>query len=256
MQKKKLTSKCVSPRDEAAYDLAISAHAHWGESRHEVANFYESCVLKALALSEGKKRRKALDVGCGLGRATFELARRFDEVTGIDISTRYIRAVLRLKESGVLPYNRIVEGDIAQPEEVRLRKFGLEHASKKVNFWQADACKLKPLFTGYDMVVACNVLDRLYDPAAFLETIKTRILKGGILVLASPYDWRETYTPKAGWLGGFCINGKAVTTMETLRRLLQPEFALIATEEIAFVREEGTRIGRCGTSELSIWERQ
>jgi len=33
--------------------------------------------------------KRALDVGCAVGRATFELARSFDETVGIDLSARF-----------------------------------------------------------------------------------------------------------------------------------------------------------------------
>ena len=64
---------------------------------------------------------------------------------------------------------------------------GLEDTRDRVEFWQGDAHNLKDRFTGYDLVLACNLIDRLYEPARFLEHITERINPGGLLVLLSPY---------------------------------------------------------------------
>ena len=53
-------------------------------------------------------------------------------------------------------------------------------------FTQGDACNLKPSLTGYDLVFAANLIDRLYEPAKFLNDIHTRINQGGLLMIASP----------------------------------------------------------------------
>jgi len=231
-------------------------HFHWGDNRFDIPNFPETCAQKALRYTDGQRTRKALDAGCGLGRASFELARAFDDVTGIDIDTSYVKGALRLKESGALPYTTVEEGEITRECEVRLRKFGLEHASKKVNFWQADACRLNPVFCGYDLVLACNLLERLYDPRAFLTLVKERLLSGGMLVLASAYDWDERHTPKEKWLGGVVRGNNAVTTLEGIRASLGETFSLVATEEVPFAKPCTARLYRYGVAELSVWQKR
>ena len=58
---------------------------------------------------------RALDVGCAVGRATFELARYAASVTGIDFSARFIAAAQELKNSGSCESSRRIEGDLAEP---------------------------------------------------------------------------------------------------------------------------------------------
>jgi hypothetical protein len=41
---------------------------------------------------------------------------------------------------------------------------GLESVRGKVDFVQGDACNLKPIHTGYDLILAANLIDRLYSP--------------------------------------------------------------------------------------------
>lgn len=62
---------------------------------------------------QGSAPSRALDIGCSVGRSTFELAADFEEVTGIDYSQAFIDKANELKEKGTVSYRMPVEGDIA-----------------------------------------------------------------------------------------------------------------------------------------------
>jgi len=47
-----------------------------------------------------------------VGRATFELARLFDEVVGIDYSKSFIETCCLLRDKGQLGYTALRQGDI------------------------------------------------------------------------------------------------------------------------------------------------
>ncbi len=164
---------------EAMYesDAAVSQYceAHFGQTYYNVPNFMVQCAAACLRHTEGRPRRKALDLGCAVGRGTFELAKEFESVTGIDFSARFIRIAMQLKEKGVAYYDLIEEGEIVSYHEARLADMGLEHVVDRVDFVQGDASNLKPQFTGYDLILAANLLDRLYDPKGFLATIHERL---------------------------------------------------------------------------------
>lgn len=236
--------------------LAKYCHFGWGENRFGVPNYPETCVKLALEYMGDRPKERAFDVGCAIGRSSFELARAFDEVIGVDFSARFIQEALRLKESGVLRYAVPVEGEIEAFYEVRLNKFGLEHASKKVNFWQADACNLKPIFTDFDLVFAGNLIDRLYDPRKFLESMAPRIRKNGLLVLTSPYTWQEESTPKEKWIGGYKRDGENVTTLQGLEEILGGDFKLLDTRDVPFVIQETARKHQHTVAQMSVWERR
>ena len=91
-----------------------------------------------------------------------------------------------------------------------LADLNLDAMREKVAFYQADACNLKELYTGYDLILAANLIDRLYDPHKFLAMIHERVNPGGLLVIASPYSWDQTITEKEKWL---CIRSfKGIAT--------------------------------------------
>jgi putative 4-mercaptohistidine N1-methyltranferase len=236
--------------------LARYCHFGWGDNRLGIANYPETCAKLALSYMKERPKYKAFDVGCALGRSSFELAREFDEVIGVDFSARLILEAQRLKESGVLRYALPTEGELASYHEVRLNKFGLEHASKKVNFWQADACDLKPIFTGFDLVFAGNLIECLYDPRKFLEDISIRTNRKGLFILTSSYTWQESTTPKEKWIGGYERDGEQITTLQGLEEILGKAFRLIDTREVPLVRQETARKHQYTITQMSVWEKQ
>ncbi len=245
---------------EAMYetDSAVSQYceAHYGKSYFGVANFPVQCAAACFHYVQEGPRRKALDLGCAVGRASFELARQFERVTGIDFSARFIRVALQLKEKGNAYFELVEEGDVVSCHEARLSELGLEGVAGQVEFFQGDATNLKPQFSGYDLVLAANLLDRLYDPRRFLETIHERINLGGILVMTSPYTWLEEFTKKENWLGGFRKGGEPYMTLDALGELLGPHFVMRdAPRNVEFVLRETRRKFQHTVAELTVWER-
>lgn len=158
--------------------LSEYAEFHYGESYFDVPNFQKAIAQIAIEKMGDKPAKHALDLGCAVGRASFELARHFDQVTGIDFSARLINLGVQLKRDGVIRYAVADEGDLLLYREQRLENFGLEDNAHKVDFMQGDACNLKSVYNNYDLILAANLLDRLYDPILFLKQIHERINVG------------------------------------------------------------------------------
>ena len=239
-------------------ELLISQYCHfaWGESYFGVENYPAKCAKLAVEYMGERPKRRALDLGCATGRSSFELARSFDEVLGIDFSTRFIRHAQKMKEHAVLRYALPTEGELEAFYESRLEDFGLLEMRDKVEFWQGDACNLKAQYRGFDLVFAGNLLDRLYDPEKFLRSLYQRIVPGGMLILTSPYTWQEESTPKERWIGGFKRDGENVTTLDGLQEILRPEFALLETRDIPFVIYETARKFQHTIAQMSVWEKR
>ena len=126
----------------------------------------------------------------------------------------------------------------------------------KVAFFQGDACNLKPHFTGYDLILAANLIDRLYSPRKLLEHIHERIVPGGLLVIASPYTWLEEHTPRAEWIGGFKQDGENFSTLDGLHIILGRHFRRLGEpRSLPFVIRETRRKFQHTLSEVTVWER-
>jgi putative 4-mercaptohistidine N1-methyltranferase len=198
----------------------------------------------------------ALDLGCAVGRASFELARGgFERVTGLDFSTRFFRLAARMQEEGFLRYAFPEEGEVVSFHEVGLTSLGLDDIRGRVDFSQADACNIPDKFTGYDLVLAANLIDRLYSPRRFLTTIHRHMNPGGLLVITSPYSWSEEFTRKEEWLGGYREAGEPVWTIDALKEALAPHFRMLGEpRDLPFVIRETRRKFQHSIAEMTVWE--
>ena len=240
-------------------DLVVSrfCESHWGNTYFNTELFPKKAAEICLRYFKNHPKGKALDLGCAAGRTTFELAREFDFVTGLDFSARFIRIAVELQEKGKMQYILPEEGDLVSFHHKTLKDFGLEGLENKVEFYQADATNLKKIFTGYDLVFCGNLIDRLYDPGKFLSTIHERINDGGMLILSSPYTWEEEYTARDKWLGGYRKDGEPVWSINGLQQYLDAHFEMVGESfEVPFVLRETKRKFQHTLSEFTVWKKK
>ncbi|NLC50014.1 MAG: methyltransferase domain-containing protein, partial [Bacteroidales bacterium] len=95
---------------------------------------------------------------------------------------------------------------------------------ENITFKQDNAQNLKPIYKGYDVIVAPNLLEELNNPKEFLDTIHTRINDGGYLVISSTYDWKDE--ARENWPGGFKKDGEPVTSLDGIKEILEKHFVL------------------------------
>jgi 5-histidylcysteine sulfoxide synthase len=217
--------------------LSEYAEFHYGNEYFGVANFSKALAELAIEIVGDNPKAKALDIGCASGRATFELAKHFDFVTGIDFSARFIGQGVHLAKGDTLRYTLTDEGELVKYKSRSLVDLGLQSVKDKVEFFQGDACNL-------------------YNPAKFLSAIHERLNVGGILMLTSPYTWLTDHTPREDWIGGFKKDGESFTTFDGLKAHLGDHFELVQQPiEVPFVIRETKRKFQHTLSEVTFWKR-
>ncbi|KAI0217522.1 hypothetical protein LSAT2_030701 [Lamellibrachia satsuma] len=197
----------------------------------------------------------ALDVGCAVGRSTFELCRLFDEVVGIDYSQSFVDACNLLKDEGKMAYYMTTEGNLRETLEAKVDS---AVDRQRAQFMQGDACNL-PLDLGqFGCVLAANLIDRLRTPQNFLNRLGTLVAPGGILVITSPYTFLEEFTPKDKWIGGYISKktGKQVTGFDGLKQNLQKHFDLVHTRNMPFLIRETARKHQWTVAHVTVWCRR
>ncbi len=241
-------------------DTAVSQYCsfHYGPGHFGVANYPEAMARLAIQALGERPRRRAMDIGCSVGRSTFELARHFGEVTGIDFSARFIQAAVQLRTQGRFPYAITEEGELQSYHWAVLDTLGLADSAGHTQFFQGDACNLKPIYREFDLVLAANLIDRLQDPGKFLQDIAGRILPGGLLVLSSPYTWMEEFTPRDRWIGGIRRDGENLTTLQGLHARLDGHFRLLDgyPVDIPFTIRETARKFQHSIAQVTVWEKR
>lgn len=228
----------------------------YGDEYFGVANFAKTLVDLAQPYFQQTPCHRALDIGCATGRASFELARSFDQVTGLDFSARFIQQAVYLAQGHRVRYQLPLEGELSEEKSCSLEDVALDQVASKTEFFQADACNLKAHFSGYDFILAANLIDRLHHPKDFLLQIHKRINIGGILMLSSPYTWLEEHTARSEWLGGFQEDGENITTLAGISNILTQHFELVdEPQDVPFVIRETARKYQHTLSQVTIWKR-
>ncbi|MDG2167079.1 MAG: putative 4-mercaptohistidine N1-methyltransferase [Opitutales bacterium] len=211
------------------------------------------CVIECFDSALLPSNARGLDLGCAVGRSSFELARICGSVDGIDYSHRFIEAADRLKDNGTLKYERTDEGDLSTTLEATIPE-GVD--GSKVSFQQGDATNLPHDIGSFDALLAANLIDRLDEPKHFLNSLPDLLNPGGQLVITSPYTWLEEYTPKSNWLGGFEREGSAVRTLDGLEAALESHFVKVKEVDLPFLIREHARKFQWSVAQGTIWIRK
>ena len=171
----------------------------------------EFCYEDGVSVMQEGVLKRALDVGCAVGRSTFELARDFEEVVGIDYSAAFIHRCQELKMTGRSAYRLKTEGDLGEDKIAAISPEIVSSLSlsptlpppsetdtqdrQRVLFMVGDGCNL-PQLGQFGCVLAANLICRLPDPRPFFIRLRSIVVEGGLVVITSPYSWLERYTPK------------------------------------------------------------
>jgi SAM-dependent methyltransferase len=180
----------------------------------------------AAAAEHGLPRRfgRAFDFGCGVGRMTRALARRFDEVVGMDISPRMVELARRLNRDSTTA--RFVVGG-----ESEVNKLPDAH---------------------FDLVVCVLVLQHLRSrrEAERVVTALTRTLAaGGALVLQAPYRLPARRRVQLRRRAYTLLRGFGVTPARLLGRFRLDPIRTVALSEAAVAGA----VERAGGNVVATW---
>jgi len=209
--------------------------------------FPERCVSEGIDKTLVPNRAQALDLGCSVGRSSFELARFCDKVIGIDYSQSFIDAANRLKTDERHPATRLDEGSAKTAFSIEV---AAEIDRSHVQFEQGDAQDIRSDIGQFDIVIACNLICRLPEPMRLLNRLPELIKPGGQLLITTPFTWLEEYTPSENWLGD-----GAQDSFAGLKVALEPQFTLSKQWNMPFLIREHARKFQYSIAQASRWIR-
>jgi SAM-dependent methyltransferase/uncharacterized protein YbaR (Trm112 family) len=142
----------------------------------------------------------ALDIGCAVGRLSFEMSKTYSYVIGIDTSKPFIEKARELLIKKRLDFDLIIEGHIAERRSCDLDS---QWNFDNMEFIVADALAL-PFPRGlFSTVSSVNVLEKVPDPLQHLVEAN-RVLgeKDSMFLFSDPFSWDESVMDSELWLGG------------------------------------------------------
>ena len=214
---------------------------------------------------ETPQNRNALDIGCAVGGASFELAKFFDHVDGFDFSSSFIQAAKLMQNQPETVRFRIpIEADIHQEVQVIHNDGVTESIRSKITFFTGDACQMDgmvncgQLRTDYDGVIMSNLLCRLPDPIACLDGLSNLVHRNGLVIIVTPYSWLTEYTARDMWLGGYIdpLTNETIHSKNTLQKLMEERgFMKIHEEQMPLIIREHQRKYQYIVSEATGWKK-
>lgn len=237
---------------------AVEATMPYEMGPREATAFPKRCAQLTIEIASrlGIESARALDLGCAVGGATFELAREFSEVVGVDLSASFIAACETLRSDGVLPFDAPREGAL---RDSLLACVDPAIPRTRASFVRADACSLPPELEGFDAVLIANLLCRVPNPRAILSRLsgpRGLVRPGGIVVITSPYSWSEQFTPRRAWLGGFADGAHSVNSFDGLAAILGEAFELVEQRQMPLVIREHARKFQYIVAHGTAWRRR
>ncbi|MFW5751605.1 MAG: 5-histidylcysteine sulfoxide synthase [Planctomycetota bacterium] len=185
----------AEPRIEEA-DVCRDCHDQWGAQDTYHQRLAELCA------QHQPGGTAALHLDCGTGRLVCELAGRYDRCLGLARSARFLRVPDRLRAHGAVAYALPQTGDLTTHCELRRDDHACCRHLERCEFLQDDPANLKSQRGRFDLVVVTELLDAMADPRQLLDRLGELVASGGMLVLASAWQWDPTITPRERWLGG------------------------------------------------------
>lgn len=176
---------------------AGSQFADWADAPSTDAPF-ANVVERALAMAD-LGTGPAVDLGCGVGRAAWEIAAQGRTVLGLDLNFTMLRLAQQLRLDGHATFQRRRIGLVYDPVDITLPAM---LADAKVDFWAADCLALPFRAASFGFAAAINVVDCIAAPTNMLVEAARILAPAAGALFTTPYDWSETATEKAGWMGG------------------------------------------------------
>lgn len=173
---------------------------------------------RGFSLAERRAEGPVIDIGCAVGRTSFELAEQVDDIVlGMDLNFGMLKTAATILESGCICYPRRRGGIVYE----RRRFPAAFERAEQVDFWVCDATALPFADRTFSAGISLNVLDCVWSPYDCLAEMGRILKPGGSAVLSTPYDWNAGATPVESWLGGHSQrSGHRGSSPDILRSLM------------------------------------
>ena len=215
------TSK-ISEKYETETILSSYLWAHYGDLwGDELATDAYRIWSELVSSSSGL----CIDAGCAVGRLSFEVCSKCEQVVGVDASEKFIQTARSLMLGREIHVSVPIEGHICEERIFRLPD---SWQCSGLDFIVADVEAL-PFASGVASVfVSLNLLDKVPYPLRHIsEMDRITKLDGAQCVFSDPFSWSEEIARPQDWLGGTREGPFSGRGLDNLQRILNGEDEIV-----------------------------
>jgi SAM-dependent methyltransferase/uncharacterized protein YbaR (Trm112 family) len=233
---------CAGPGselDRTRYQLSSFVRGHYGDLDRDEPGGREGSLValfeQAMELLSAPAGGLWLDLGCAVGRSTFELAARTGDLAiGVDLNFSALQVAERLARTGRLEFPQRRVGLVYDRRALAVDL----PARDRVGFWAGDVTLLPFVADRFDGALSLNLVDCVGSPLDHLAEMGRVVRPGREVALATPYDWASTVTPVEAWIGGHSqrAEGHGSSVLE-MRRILSDAAPASVPIPLRVVRE-------------------
>ncbi|MBM76196.1 MAG: hypothetical protein CMK59_12405 [Proteobacteria bacterium] len=204
--------ECSGPN--SAFELSRNYLSTYGWSHYNDVNPSSTSADTSSGLCEIAKAINlkssglTLDLGCSVGRLSFEWAKNTSDLTsshseplclGIDLNYSMVQFAQRILKTSTVQYGERAVGTTYRWVDFKYEFPNTEH----LDFWVADVLSLPFSSESIDQQSSLNLLDCVADPIRHLQELNRVQKRGhGKYTIVTPYDWSGQATEYSKWIGG------------------------------------------------------
>jgi len=183
-------------------------------------NTLVNCAQTGFELIAQNNFSPILDIGCSVGRTSFELADNYQGlVLGVDVNFSMLRIAQSILHKGFLRFPLRRYGIVY--DEIEQSNLSFSN-SNNVDFWCCNALSLPFSDDSFELTTSLNVLDAVNSPYDLLQSIYRVLKPSGNALFSTPFDWSTSATPIEAWIGGHSQRSESNGSPEImLKTLLQ-----------------------------------
>ncbi len=196
-----------------------------------------------------KKDGWAIDIGCSVGRLSFELSKTHTHVIGLDTSLSFIRKARQLLFDKALEFDLIVEGNITENRSCKLNP---DYTYETIEFIVADAMALPFRSNLFSTAASVNILEKVSHPLQHLKEVN-RILEKELatFLFSDPFSWDEAVSSPDLWLSGRNRGSNKGRGIDNISRLMESDLKVF---DPAFkIHEKGDVLWKIRKTQ-NLWE--
>ncbi len=208
-----------------------------------------------------EKKDWALDIGCSVGRLSFELSKSHTNVVGLDTSYSFVKKARELLSQRALEFDMIIEGQITERKTCKLDS---KYQFEGVEFIVADAMALPFASHMFDSAASVNILEKVPNPVQHLKEINRILQKADSSFLFSdPFSWDENVLDPKLWLSGLNegeFKGRGVENISRLmsgeKNIFEPGFEILDKGDVLWKIRKTRNLWEYITSQFIIGKRR